>query len=453
MSGGSVLSKEETYINDLIDFLSIPSISTDAAYEAEVRKGAEWLASDLRNSRMENVEIMETDGHPVVYADWLHQPDKPVFLVYGHYDVQPADSVELWTSAPFHPEIRDGKLFARGATDDKGQVLIHVKAIASLMEEDGELPVNIKLCLEGEEEIASPSLVPFVKEHRDKLACDAVLISDTPMIDEETPAIVTGLRGALAFEMEVSTAATDLHSGAYGGAVPNAAHHLVKVLDSFHDESGRVNVEGFYEGVPEVTDELREEMARIPFHEEALKGELGLTSLYGEEGYTPLEQIGLRPTLEFNGITSGYQGAGVKTVIPKVATAKVSCRLTGEQDPSHVFEKIREHVEATAPAGASVTLDKQIEAKAVTVDAGNEYIQKAGKAYEQFYKNRTLYPKEGGSIPIVEVFRNELGAEPVLMGFGLQSENMHAPDEHFHLSNFKRGIQTVKAYYKSFQED
>ncbi|SIS40113.1 dipeptidase [Salimicrobium flavidum] len=445
-----MVDKSDIYIKDLLEFLRIPTVSTDSAYKEGIVKGAGWLAEELKKSGMENVEIMETAGNPVVYADWLHQPGKPTFLIYGHYDVQPPDPLGLWTTSPFEPEIRDDKVYARGATDDKGQLLIHVKAVASLMEEYGELPVNVKFCLEGEEEIASPNLVPFVKKHKEKLSCDAVLVSDTPMMDKETPAIVTGLRGALAFEMNVITASSDLHSGAYGGAVPNAVHHLVKLLDSLHDDEGKITVDGFYEGVPEVTNALREEMARLPFSEEETKRELGLSSLYGEKGYTPLEQIGIRPTMEFNGIKGGYQGEGMKTIIPKEASAKISCRLVGEQHPSYVFERIREHVAAFTPEGATVTLDKLIEAKAVTMDPDNEYIQKAARAYENFYENETLFPKEGGSIPIIEVFRGELDSEPVLMGFGLQSENMHAPDEHFNLSNFRRGIKTVKNYFESF---
>lgn len=442
--------KEESYINDLVEFLSIPSISTDAAYEKDVRRGAEWLADHLKKTGMENVEILETEGHPVVYGDWLHKPGKPVFLVYGHYDVQPAEPLDLWDSSPFEPEIRDDKVYARGATDDKGQLLIHIKAVASLMEKYGELPVNVKFCLEGEEEIASPNLVPFVKEHKEKLSCDAVLVSDTPLMDKETPAIVTGLRGALAFEMTLTTASVDLHSGAYGGAVPNAVHHLVRVLDSFHDENAKVSVEGFYEGVPEATEELRAEMARIPFSAETMKQEGGLSELYGEKGFTSPEQTGIRPTLEINGITGGYQGAGMKTIVPKEASAKISCRLVGDQNPGKVFDRIERHVEKHLPRGASVRLDKTIEARAVTMDANDEFIQKAARAYDDFYENRTLFPKEGGSIPIIEVFKQELEAQPVLMGFGLQSENMHAPNEHFHLENFRRGINTVVKYFESF---
>ncbi|WP_347862012.1 dipeptidase [Salimicrobium sp. PL1-032A] len=444
------MKKEETHINDLMEFLSIPSISTDAAYEKEVRRGAEWLAEHLENSGLENVEVLETGGHPVVYADWIHQPDKPVFLIYGHYDVQPAEPVDLWESPPFEPVIRDDKIYARGATDDKGQVLIHIKAVAALMEEYGELPVNVKFCIEGEEEIASPNLVPFVRSHKEKLSADAILVSDTPLMDKETPAIVTGLRGALAFELTLTTAAVDLHSGAYGGAVPNAVHHLVSVLDSFHDEDAKVAVEGFYEGVPEVTEELRREMGRIPFSEETMKQEGGLSELYGEKGFTPPEQTGIRPTLEINGITGGYQGAGMKTIVPKQASAKVSCRLVGEQDPAKVFECVERHVRAHMPRGASVHLDKTIEARAVTMDAWDPFIRKAALAYDDFYENRALFPKEGGSIPIIEVFKEELDAQPVLMGFGLPSENMHAPDEHFHLENFRRGINTVKQYLTSF---
>ncbi|WP_261131347.1 dipeptidase [Bacillus sp. Marseille-Q3570] len=445
----SKLIHNTAYIEQLKEFLKIPSISTLPEHKGDVRKAAEWLAASLEEIGMENIETIETAGHPIVYADWLHAVDKPTVLIYGHYDVQPADPLELWDSPPFEPEVRDDKLFARGATDDKGQLFIHVKALETLMDEDGKLPVNVKLCIEGEEEQASPNLPPFIKQHTDKLSCDAVLISDTSFIERGQPAICTSLRGALAMELFVKTANSDLHSGVYGGGVPNAAHNLVRLLDSLHERNGKVAVEGFYEGVPDPTEELKEEVAAIPFNEVKTKQELGLEVLFGEEGFNFLEQTGIRPTLEINGITAGFQGEGIKTIVPCEASAKISCRLVGEQDPQTVFEKVEQHVAAHKPAGTKVLLKQSIQAAPVILDSKNPMIQKAADAYETVYGVQPLFPKEGGSIPIVEVFSTVLDAPVVLMGFGLPSENLHAPNEHFHLENFTLGIETVCHYLKS----
>ncbi|MGP4081332.1 dipeptidase [Pseudalkalibacillus sp. R45] len=437
------------YIEQLKEFLKIPSISTLPEHKEDVRMAAEWLAASLEEIGMENIEMVETVGHPIVYADWLHADDKPTVLIYGHYDVQPADPIELWDSPPFEPEVRDDKLYARGATDDKGQLFIHVKALQTLMDEDGKLPVNVKLCIEGEEEQASPNLPPFIKQHTDKLSCDAVLISDTSFIERGQPAICTSLRGALALELFVKTANSDLHSGVYGGGVPNAAHNLVRLLDSLHEQNGKVAVEGFYEGVPDPTEELKQEVAAIPFNEEKKKKELGLEALFGEEGFTFLEQTGIRPTLEINGITAGFQGEGIKTIVPCEASAKISCRLVGKQDPQTVFEKIKKHVETNKPAGSKAVLKQSIQAAPVLLNSKNPMIQKAADSYETVYGVQPLFPKDGGSIPIVEVFSTVLDAPVVLMGFGLPSENLHAPNEHFHLENFTLGIETVCHYLKS----
>ncbi|WP_442865140.1 dipeptidase [Alkalihalobacillus sp. CinArs1] len=440
---------KESFLDELKEFLKIPSISADPAYKEDVQKGAGFVADALKKASMENIEIIETEGHPIVYADWLHAEGKPTVLIYGHYDVQPADPLELWETPPFEPVIRDDKLFARGATDDKGQLFIHIKAMELLMNEHGKLPVNVKFCIEGEEEIASPNLDPFINEESEKLSCDAVLISDTSFIEKGLPAICTSLRGALAMEVNVKTANTDLHSGVYGGGVPNAVHSLVRLLDSLHDEDGKIAVEGFYEGVPELTDTLRKEVAEIPSDEEAMKKELGLSALYGEEGFSFKERTGIRPTLEINGITGGYQGDGIKTIVPSEASGKISCRLVGDQDPQHIYELIEKHLEAQCPEGTTLSVKQFIKARPVALDSRNPMIQKAADAYENVYGTRALFPKEGGSIPIVEVFARVLDAPVVLMGFGLPSENLHAPNEHFHLENFTKGIETVVAYLES----
>lgn len=344
---------------------------------------------------MEHVEVVETEGHPIVYADWLHAEGKPTVLVYGHYDVQPEDPVHLWDTPPFDPVIRDGKVFARGATDDKGQLFIQIKAVDLLMRERGELPVNVKFVIEGEEEVASPNLPAYIEEKKQALSCDAVLISDTSFIEEGQPAICTSLRGALALELSVKTADSDLHSGTYGGAVPNSIHALVTVLDSLHNTDGSVAVDGFYEGVPEPTEELRAEIASIPFSEEAVRESLGLDDFYGEDGYTFQERVGIRPTLEINGITGGFQGEGLKTIIPKEAAAKISCRLVGSQSPDAVYDAVVRHVETVKPKGAKVTLQQYIKADPVSIDSDNPMIQSAADAFEAVYGTRPLFPKEG----------------------------------------------------------
>lgn len=440
---------KDTFLDELQEFLQIPSISAIPDHKSDVEKGAKWVATALEKTSMENIEVIETDGHPIVYADWLHAEGQPTVLIYGHYDVQPADPLNLWKTPPFDPVIRDNKIYARGATDDKGQLFIHIKAVELLMKENGKLPVNVKFCIEGEEEIASPHLGPFIQDHTEKLAADAVVISDTSFIKEGLPAICTSLRGALAMEVNVKTANTDLHSGVYGGGVPNAVHSLLRILDSLHNEDGTIAIEGFYEGVPEVTDELREEIAQIPSDVEAMKNDLGLTALFGEKGFTFKEQTGIRPTLEINGISGGYQGDGIKTIIPSEASGKISCRLVGNQDPQHIYELIEKHLHEHLPAGASISVKQFIKAKPVSLDSKDPMIQKAADAYEKVYGVRPLFPKEGGSIPIVEVFARVLDAPVVLMGFGLPSENLHAPNEHFHIENFTKGIETVCTYFKS----
>ncbi|WP_273833542.1 dipeptidase [Guptibacillus sedimenti] len=445
----SIELHKDSYLKELEEFLKIQSISAVPNHKSDVQKGAKWVANSLEKAGMENIEVIETEGHPIVYADWLHAEGKPTILIYGHYDVQPADPLDLWETPPFEPVIRDNKIFARGATDDKGQLFIHIKAMELLMQEDGKLPVNVKFCIEGEEEIASPHLGPFIEKNTEILSADAVVISDTSFIKEGLPAICTSLRGALAMEVKVKTANTDLHSGVYGGGVPNAVHSLVRLLDSLHSEDGAIAVDGFYEGVPELTKELKEEIAQIPSDDEGMKQELGLTSLFGEKGFTFKEQTGIRPTLELNGISGGYQGDGIKTIVPSEATGKISCRLVGDQDPQQIYERIEKHLLDHQPVGTTITVNQFIQARPVSLDSNDPMIQKAADAYEKVYGVRALFPKEGGSIPIVEVFARVLEAPVVLMGFGLPSENLHAPNEHFHIENFTKGIETVCTYFKS----
>lgn len=442
-------NNREAHLKELGELLAIPSISALSEHKQDVLKAAEWIADSLRRAGMENIEIHPTNGHPVVYAEHLHAPGKPTVLVYGHYDVQPVDPLELWESPPFEATIRDNKLYARGATDDKGQVFMHIKAVEAILKEEKELPVNIKFCIEGEEEITSPNLPSFLESHQDKLAADVVLISDTALLAPGKPAICIGLRGLCAMEVSVYTANTDLHSGTYGGGVPNALHALVSLLASLHDEQGRVAVEGFYKGVPDLTPELREEFVKQQFDEEQLKKTLALTDLYGEEGYSFVERTGARPTLELNGVYGGFQGEGTKTVLPKEAHAKITCRLVGDQDPQDIIDKIEKHLRENLQKGATIKVKATEKARAFTIDPSEPMLQKAADAYEHVYGTRALFTKDGGSIPIVETLSRVLSAPSVMMGFGLPDENLHAPNEHFNLENFDKGLLTIVEYLKS----
>jgi len=438
----------EKQLDELKQFLTIPSISALSNHKPNMNEAAEWVADKLKQAGLDKVEIHPTEGHPIVYAEHMKAPGKPTVLIYGHYDVQPVDPLHLWETPPFEPSIRDGKLYARGATDDKGQLFLHIKAVEAIIRQEGSLPVNVKFCIEGEEEISSPNLPPFMENNENKLAADVVLISDTSLIEKGKPAISTGLRGLCSLEVTVTTANTDLHSGTYGGGVPNSLHALVALLATLHDEEGRVAIDGFYEGVPELSEEMRAEFKKQNHNEEALRTSLGLESLYGETGYSFVERTGARPTLELNGVYGGFQGEGSKTVIPKEAHAKITCRLVGNQDPSQVLERIAAHLESHIQAGAKVIIKRGEKARAFNMDPSNPMLQKAADAYEQVYGTRALFTKDGGSIPIVEMFSRVLGAPVVMMGFGLPDENLHAPNEHFNLENFDKGLLTIVEFLK-----
>ncbi|GGA36095.1 dipeptidase [Paenibacillus physcomitrellae] len=442
-------NRREQHLNELKEWLSIPSISAISQHKPDVNRAAQWLADTLKRAGLENVSINETKGHPIVYADHLHAPGKPTILVYGHYDVQPVDPLNLWQTPPFEPDVRDGKLYARGATDDKGQVFLHIKAVEAILAEEKELPVNIKFCIEGEEEVSSPNLPIYLEQNKDKLAADAVLISDTSLIEKGKPAISTGLRGLCSLELTINTANTDLHSGSFGGGVPNALHSIVTLLNSLHDADGRVAVEGFYDDVAPLSPEMHAEFEKQQFNEEKLRQDLGLTSLFGEPGYTFVERVGARPTLEINGLYGGFQGEGSKTVIPKEAHAKITCRLVANQNPHDILEKIERHLKANVPTGAVLTFYPGEKAFAFNIDPSQPMLQKAADAYEKVYGTRALFTKDGGSIPIVETLSRVLTAPAVLMGFGLPDENLHAPNEHFNLENFDKGLLTIVEYLRS----
>ncbi len=441
-------SHREAHLNELKEWLSIPSVSALSAHKPDIEAAAKWLADSLERAGMETVEIHETGGNPIVYAEHLRAPGKPTLLIYGHYDVQPVDPLHLWTTPPFEPEVRDGKLYARGATDDKGQLFLHVKAVEALLRQEGELPVNVKFCIEGEEEVSGVSLPKFLEEHREKLAADAVIISDSSLLEKGKPSICTGLRGICSMEISVTTARTDLHSGLYGGAVPNALHTIVALLATLHDEQGRVGVDGYYEGVPELSELEKADLASYNPDEQKLAAELGLTELYGEAGFSFTERTGARPTLEINGLYGGFQGEGTKTVIPREAHAKLTSRLVGAQDPAQIMERVEQHLRKHLQPGARLEFRPGDQAPAFSCDPSDPMLQLAADAYEEVYGTRAVFTKDGGSIPVVATFSRVLEVPVVMMGFGLPDENLHAPDEHLNLDNFDKGLLTLVSYMK-----
>lgn len=438
----------EQHIEELKQWLSIPSISALSEHKPDMNRAADWLAEALTQAGLENVTIHQTEGHPIVYADHLHAPSKPTVLVYGHYDVQPVDPLHLWETPPFEPTIREDKIFARGATDDKGQVFLHIKAVEAILKQEKELPVNIKFCIEGEEEVTSPNLPSFLESRREEMAADVVLISDTSLLEKGKPAICVGLRGLCSLDVQITTANTDLHSGSFGGGVPNALHAIVSLLSTLHDDQGRVNVEGFYEDVPSLSPEMKAEFVKQAIDENKLQHDLGLDALYGEEGYSFVERTGARPTLELNGLYGGFQGEGSKTVIPKEAHAKITCRLVGYQNPQDILDKIERHILANVPVGAKVVVTQHEKGNPFTIDPATPMLQKAAEAFEHVYGIRPVFTKDGGSIPIVETFGRLLNVPVVLMGFGLPDENLHAPNEHFNLDNFDKGLLTIVEFLK-----
>lgn len=437
------------HLQEVQDFLRIPSISSLSEHKADMTTAANFLAKALTAIHMDNVAVLPTKGHPVVYGEWLHAKDKPTVLFYGHYDVQPVDPLHLWDSAPFEPTIRDNKLFARGASDDKGQVYMHLKTIEALFAIDGELPVNIKFLIEGEEEIGSPSLAAFIEENKDKLASDLIVISDTGLYAPGKPAICYGLRGLTGVQIDVRGAKGDLHSGLYGGGVQNAIHALTEILASFRDEHGTIQVEGFYDNVLPLTEEERAAYAALNFNENDIKEEVGVTELFGEAGYSYLEQTWARPTLEVNGVFGGFSGEGIKTVLPAQAGAKISCRLVPNQDPEEIVALLRAHIEKHKPVGVEVEISEFDKGKPYLTPFDHPVIQAASASYEKVYQVPTAFTRGGGSIPIVASFDEILQVPVVLMGFGLSSENFHAPNEHFHLENFDKGLRVIGDYYTS----
>jgi acetylornithine deacetylase/succinyl-diaminopimelate desuccinylase-like protein len=439
----------DRHLDELKAWLRIPSVSAKSEHREDTARAAEWLAERMRDAGLQTVEVLPTAGHPVVLGEWRGAPEgSPTLLVYGHYDVQPPEPLDEWTSAPFEPEVRDGNLYARGSVDDKGQIYLHLKAVEALLAADGTLPANVVFVVEGEEEIGSPNLGLFLKENAERLACDAVLISDTTMFAPGLPSITTGLRGLAYMEVRVQGPATDLHSGAYGGAVVNPANALARIISRLHDERGRVTIPGFYDRVRELTTEQRDAIGRLPFEEETLRAEVGAPKLGGEAGFGSLERIWARPTLDVNGLLSGYTGEGAKTVLPARAMAKVSMRLVPDQDYREVERLFTEHVRSLAPEGVTVEVEALHGGQPWFAEGSGPVFDAAARALEKAYGRKPVYIREGGSIPIVQAFQETLDAPVLLIGFGLPGENAHAPNEWMSLDNFHRGAEAIAGLYE-----
>lgn len=442
----------EEQLAQLTELLRFPSISALSEHKPDIQACAAFIRDHMTSIGFEHATLMHTKGNPVVYADWLHAPEKPTVLVYGHYDVQPVDPLELWETPPFEASIRDGKLYARGSSDDKGQVFMHLKAFEALFKTTGTLPVNVKFCIEGEEEIGSAHLPEFLEEHGDKFKADVLVISDTTILGPNQPSICYGLRGLATMQIDVRGAKGDLHSGLYGGAVPNAIHALVELLGTMHDTQGKVTIDGFYDKVADITEAERKEFASLAHDDKAYAQALGLSSLLGEPGYTTLERTWSRPTLEINGIYGGFQGEGSKTVIPAEAHAKVSCRLVPDQEPDEIFELIEAHVAKHTPVGAEVHVTRMDKGRPYLTPFNHPAIQLASKAYEKAYGVPAAFTRMGGSIPIVETFDRLLQLPVVMMGFAMNDENFHAPNEHFSLENFDKGLRTLCYYWNGLAD-
>jgi acetylornithine deacetylase/succinyl-diaminopimelate desuccinylase-like protein len=430
----------DRYVEELKEYLAIPSVSALPQHSADVRRAAEWTGQSFRDAGLENVRLIDTPGNPVVYGDWMKAPGKPTILYYGHYDVQPVDPVNLWTTPPFEATVRDGEIYARGAADDKGQVFMHIKAVEAHLKKAGSLPLNIKFFIEGEEEVGSVHLDDFVRSHKQELAADVVVISDSPMFDRGIPSICYGLRGLAYFQIDVRGTKSDLHSGSFGGAVANPAMVLSQILSQMKDRSGRIKIPGFYDDVRELSDAERAEWKKLPFNETRYRKELGAPKLFGESGYSTLERVWARPTFEVNGLLSGFTGEGAKTVLPATAMAKVSMRLVPDQDPNKVAELFEGYLKKVAPKTVDVKLTRMHGGKPWMTEFDNKYVRAAGRAIEQGFGKAPVFNREGGSIPVVSTFQQELGLPSVLFGIGLPDENAHAPDEKLDLENFHNGI-------------
>lgn len=438
---------KERYISELKELIAIPSISTNPENKQDVERCARWIADHLKSVGMQNIQIFPTAGHPIVYADWLNAPGKPTILFYGHYDVQPVDPVTLWTSPPFEATVRGENLYARGTADDKGQIFIHFKAIEAYIRNVGSLPVNIKMLIEGEEEVGSEHLGQWVKDHKEMLKADLVLISDSSMFAKGVPSICYGLRGLAYMQIDLVGPNKDLHSGSFGGSVHNPIQALAEIIAQLHDINGRVTIPGFYDDVRPLTRKERDAYKKLPWNDAKYAKSLGVKKLYGEKGFTTLERLWARPTLECNGIWGGFTGEGAKTVLPSEAHAKISMRLVPDQKSAKVAKLFEKHVKKIAPLTVKVTVRNLHGGEAAITPIDSPGVQAAVVALEKGFGKKPLYQREGGSIPIVVQFKRLLGLDTVLLGFGLPDENAHAPDEHINLDNFFGGIRTSVHFY------
>ena len=441
---------QERFTEELTDFLRIPSVSTSSAHKEDVRRAASFVVEKLQAAGLET-ELIETPRHPVVYGSYHVSDDAPTVLIYGHYDVQPPEPLELWNSPPFEPKIEEGVIYARGATDDKGQVYAHIKGVEALLGTEDALKVNVKFLVEGEEEIGSPSLDKVLEAHRNRFAADVVIISDGSMIAPDTPTITYGLKGLAYIEVNVRGAALDLHSGAFGGGVPNPINGLAKMIAQLHDEAGRVAVPGFYDDVIDISEAEKEAFAKVPFDEKRFAEEIGVSATPGEKGYSLLERLWARPTLDVNGVAGGFQGEGAKTVIADTAMAKISCRLVPNQDPADITEKLSNYLQELAPEGLEVHATDLHGGYPALTPLDSPALQAASKALREVYEKDPIYARTGGTIPVVSTFQQLLGAEVVLVGFGLENDRMHSPNEKFDLVNYYKGIETSAALLQAFK--
>ncbi|MEQ6118527.1 dipeptidase [Reichenbachiella sp. MALMAid0571] len=444
-------NNKQRFLDELFDLLRIPSVSADSKFKNDVRKAAEFIKQKFDESGVDSSEICETAGHPIVYAEKIIDPSLPTILVYGHYDVQPADPYDLWDSPPFEPVIKDDRIFARGACDDKGQFYMHIKSFES-MAATGELACNVKFMIEGEEEVGSDNLGLFVQKNKEKLKADVILISDTSILSNEHPSVTVGLRGLSYLEIEVTGPNRDLHSGVYGGAVGNPLNTLCDMISSLIDENGRVTIPGFYDKVEELSDEERAEMAKAPFDLDEYKKDLGIEAIKGEAGYSTIERTGIRPTLDVNGIWGGYTGEGAKTVLPSKGYAKISARLVPNQDSKEITKLIIDHMQKIAPKHVKVKVTPHHGGEAAVIPTDSQGYIAAVKAFEEAWGKTPIPTRDGGSIPIVALFQKELGLNSVLLGFGLDEDAIHSPNESYGTFNFYKGIETITWFHKFFAE-
>lgn len=455
MINAYIHENRQRFLDELFELLRIPSVSADAKYDADVKKTAEFIRLHFQSIGLDKCEVIPTKGHPVVYAEKLIDPKLPTVLVYGHYDVQPADPLELWNTAPFEPVIKktevhpEGAIFARGACDDKGQMFMHVKAVEAMMKTTG-LPCNVKFMIEGEEEVGSENLEAFIKANKGKLSADVILVSDTGMVGNETPSVTVGLRGLSYFEVEVLGPNRDLHSGLYGGAVANPCNVLCQMIASLHDEDRHITIPGFYDGVVDLPAEERAEMAKVPYSEEKYCKALNIPETVGEKGYSTLERATIRPTLDVNGMWGGYTGVGAKTIIPSVAYAKISMRLVPNQDPNRITQLFQRHFESIAPAGVRVTVKPHHAGQPAMTPTDSLEFKAASLALTESFGKKPIPVRSGGSIPIVAMFEQVLGLKTILLGFGLDSDAIHSPNEHYGVFNYFKGIETIPLFYKHY---